>query len=128
MSKYGVLKEDIRFEQDNWVLVVPPERHEGLDCIHGCNSDTDMVGIYGLRSYALPYHAKCPGCDTKMPDEVQGLFQMANMNGAYRVPDGYVRQIFERCLKESMKKMKKQMFLSLSTPRSGAKITGITVP
>ena len=80
MLKYGCLEDDVRFELDGWALVAPVAG-EGLDCVHGCHRK-DKLGIPIQWSYTIPGNPNCPGCDAVMPDEIQGLFQLANMDAA----------------------------------------------
>ena len=127
MVKYGCTDEAIRFEQDDWVLVAPPEGSPGLDCIHGCDRE-DKIGIKIRWSYQLPGDPECPGCDAIMPDEVQGLFMMANADYVARFPEGWMRQEFERAIARNHHMWTKQMFLSGSgvPGGDGNKITGVT--
>ncbi len=81
MLKYGTVPEDVRFELDDWAIVSPPEGTDGLDCVHACK---DRCGVPILWSYAIPGDPRCPGCDARMPDEVQGLFALGNMDVKFR--------------------------------------------
>lgn len=123
MEKYGSLPEEIRFELDDWALVSPPEGCDGLDCVHACNRK-DKIGVMIQWSCALPNDANCPGCGEYMPDEVQGLFQMANMDGPARIPWGWHNQEMTRLTQKAYKEFEKALFLT----ENGAVITGVTAP
>jgi hypothetical protein len=111
MLKYGCTEDQIRFEMDDWALVATPVGHEGLDCVHGCHRK-DSIGIVIQWSYAIPGDPNCPGCDAVMPDEVQGLFQMANADYIGRIPIGWYKQEIERGVAKSFAQLEKQYFLS----------------
>jgi hypothetical protein len=124
MMKYGQLTEDIRFEQDGWVLVVPAEDPDGpgLDCVHGCALRETVQW-----SYCLPDDPACPGCGKRMPDNVQGLYAMSNFDGPARFPGGWIKQEIARKIEENCKALEKELFIQAFN-KTGPLITGITEP
>ncbi len=113
MEKYGSLPQDIRFELDDWVLVRTPEEPEGagLDVIHGCDR-RDLQDTHIAWSYCLPGSAYCPGCNEYMPDEIQGMYQLANMDVDRRFPAGWMQQELDRSMRRKFREFEKGMFLT----------------
>jgi hypothetical protein len=93
-AKYGCRPDEIRFEMDGWALIPSWNGDGALECVHSCHKG-DMMGMLGW-SHAIEGSTKCPGCGAKMPDEVQGLWQLGNMDHMNRVNYRAISQMFDR--------------------------------
>jgi hypothetical protein len=102
MDRYGCCPEDVRFELDNWALIVWDESPatSGTDCVHSCRNGKDASGMEHIGwSFALVSDPHCPGCGEIMPDEIQGLWQLSTMDKPARL-NGFISQAIERRMRQ----------------------------
>lgn len=112
VEKYGISSESIRFKLDDWVLVTPPEGVPGLDLVHGCHRKA-KDGVMIQWSYCLLSNSDCPGCGAVIPDEIQGLYQMANADCLHmRYPKGWMQQEIARAMRAAVAEWDKHLFIT----------------
>ena len=79
-------------------------------------------------SYQLRGGSHCPGCDAIQPDEIQGMFQMANMDCPQRLTEDHLKALIAKVVMDTQKAWMKEMFLDGNGFKPKGKITRITAP